>query len=156
MQGSISGGCRALFAAVCGRRAVAGVVFDAGPVKIAHPGEFAVDAGRPVDVACAELKSPFSRWYCSTPAKMTVSVADDREGKVNRRMVFSRDELPPAFAGESLWVDWPKAKARYWFFRFEAGGTRAIVRSGQYVNWSGFRVRSLWGGRTTRTASSRT
>jgi len=124
---------------------LAGIAFDAGPVRVAHPSECVVDAGTPVEAACAELQSPFSRWYCSTPAKLTVSAADDREGHVNRRTVFAGDDLPPAFAGESLWVDWPKTRARYWFFRFEQGGTRAIVRSGQYMDWVGFAIRSRWG-----------
>ena len=119
--------------------------FDAGPVKVAHPGEFTVDAGCAMAVSCAELKSPFSRWYCSTPAKMSVSVADDAAGQVNRREIWRGDDLPPAFAGESLFVDWPETVSRYWIFRFEEGGTRAIVRSGQYMNWAGFRIRSLWG-----------
>ena len=125
--------------------ATASVVFDAGAVKSPFPAERMVDAGRVISVACAELRSHSSRWYCSTPAKLMVSVADDPEGKVGRREVFRGEDLPPAFAGEALFVDWPATRARYWFFRFEEGGTRAIVRSGQYVNWAGFRIRSLWG-----------
>ena len=121
------------------------VAFDAGPVQVPFPSVFKVDAGRPVAVCAAELKSPPSRWYCSTPARLVVSVADDAEGTTGLREVFRGDDLPPAFAGESLFVDWPKAEARYWFFRFEEGGTHAIVRSGQYMNWYGFQVRNDWG-----------
>ena len=121
------------------------VAFDAGPVQVPFPSVFKVDAGRPVAACAAELKSPPSRWYCSTPARLVVSVADDAEGTTGLREVFRGDDLPPAFAGESLFVDWPKAEARYWFFRFEEGGTHAVVRSGQYMNWVGFQVRNDWG-----------
>ena len=136
----------ALFLAVATGTVVAGsVAFDAGPVQTPFPAEWRVDAGRAVSVACAELRSHPSRWYCSTPAKLTVSVADDPEGQVGRREIYRGEDLPPAFAGEALFVDWPTVTSRYWFFRFEEGGTRAIVRSGQYMNWAGFRIRSLWG-----------
>ena len=121
------------------------VAFDAGPVTVAHPGVRVVDAGVPVTACGAELRSPFSRWHCSTPAKMSVAVADDPEGRAGVREIWRGEDLPPAFAGESLFVDWPAATSRYWVFRFEDGGTRAIVRSGQYVEWAGFRVRQLWG-----------
>ena len=119
--------------------------YDVGPVSVAYPSVFPVDAGAVVTSVGAELVSHPSRWYCSTPAKMSVSVADDAEGKVNRREIWRGDDLPPAFAGESLFVTWPETRARHWFFAFEEGGTRAIVRSGQYMNWYGFKIRSLWG-----------
>ena len=115
------------------------------PVRIAHPGTYVLDAGSEIRACGAQLKSHPSRWYCSTPAKMTVSVAADPEGKTGVREIYRGDDLPPAFAGESLYVDWPETVSRYWVFRFEEGGTRAIVRSGQYMNWAGFRIRSLWG-----------
>jgi len=124
--------------------ALAGVL-DCGPVKTPFPATHHVDAGSAIEASCAELKSPYSRWYCSTPAKLTVSVAEDAEGRVGLHEVYRGDDLPPAFAGESLFVTWPKVKSRHWFFRFEEGGTRAIVRSGQYMNWAGFRIRSAWG-----------
>ena len=133
------------FAVAAALAAEGAVTFDFGPVKTAHPAVVRVDAGRPVGACGAEMKSPYSRWYCSTPAKLSVAVADDAEGKVGLREIYRGDDLPPAFAGESLFVSWPRTTSRHWFFRFEEGGTRAICRSGQYMNWAGFRVRSLWG-----------
>ena len=121
------------------------IAFEMGTLVTNFPSVVAVDAGRTVSACCAELKSLPSRWYCSTPATMSVSVADDAEGKVGLREIWRGDDLPPAFAGESLYVDWPETSARYWFFRFEEGGTRAVARSGQYMYWAGFRIRSLWG-----------
>ena len=104
-----------------------------------------IDSGRPVAARGLRIVALPSRWYSDTPGAVKVSAVADAEGKIGVRELALNHHLPPCYAGESLFVEWPCTTSRYWRVEMAEGGRPTVARFGQYVNWAGCRVRAAWG-----------
>ena len=104
-----------------------------------------IDRGREIDAKGLRIVAGPSRWHSRTPYAVTVSAVSDATGTNGVRRLVAANHLPPCYAGESLFVEWPRTKSRYWRVDMTPGGKESVRRHGEYMNWAGFRVRAAWG-----------
>lgn len=106
---------------------------------------FVLDLGRERTVSGMRLVSQKSRWLARMAYSVTVFTCGDAQGKTDVRVIADKRILPVAFCGESAFVTWAPATARFFGVRVNESAEGAIHSLGTYMQWLNNPNRAIWG-----------